>query len=445
MFGIVTGNEFVALPADLTVFQYGGDQLHKDKLAGRFVQAVPFGEALYFIATKGPKDRQVWCWQDSHLVEVTGPQADPVLKSADDQADNADEDAEPAALPQGWHRSSLNPGRNGLRTIEVSLQTAKATIKIEQPKTELKPHVLPAPLVTLEAPTLESPVQISGSEFNGTQEISAAEFAALRAQDPSPRPRRDPVRGAIRLAQSLIYLLIPFSPLLISLFSILGLKSKLLANLPEHASFPNALPEQFTALDRNRLGELSRALENIGFKHLLDYTMVSDMAIPIPGFGRLMVNERSNCFAEINQVFPPRKSPTEMACSFTTRYQNGWVVSTGTRRPNGGTWIMRLPQSVWRCKPGLDPVSLFQAHQQQCAELSSDLALRTLPGNAASDYFPGVQSRMQQRRTAVRSKMIPTILFEYYSFVLRPRLEWKGDWPKEVAKRTGYSVRAAGA
>lgn len=51
-----------------------------------------------------------------------------------------------------------------------------------------------------------------------------------------------------------------------------------------------------------------------------------------------------------------------MACSFTTGCENDWVISTGARKLNGGSWIMRLPQSVWRAKPGLDPVSLFQAH-----------------------------------------------------------------------------------
>ncbi|HEY6369882.1 MAG TPA: hypothetical protein VIX37_04840 [Candidatus Sulfotelmatobacter sp.] len=87
--------------------------------------------------------------------------------------------------------------------------------------------------------------------------------------------------------------MIPFSPQLLSLFSIIRLKSKLLANLPETASFPNAFPEQFGALDRNRLDELTRALDHLGFKQLVDYTMVSNMVVPIPAFGRLMVNKRS--------------------------------------------------------------------------------------------------------------------------------------------------------
>ncbi len=443
--GVTAGNDFAVLPGELSVFQYAGGQVQKDTLGGRFVQAIPSEEGLYFVVTDQEKQRKIWTWQESHLVMVSDDSAQKVLKTSDDQANSEeDEDAAPA-LPQGWHRSSLYPGRNGERSIEVSLPTAKATIKIEQSKGDRKAHTISAPIVTLAATSLDAPVQISGGDFNGTKEITAAEFAALRAQDPSPRPRRSAGRAALALSEYLIYLLIPFSPVLVTLFSILRLKSKLLANLPERASFPNALPEQFGALDRNRLDELTRALENLGFKQLVDYTMVSDMAIPIPAFGRLMLNERNNCFAEINQAFPPRKKPIALACSFTSRCENGWVISTGARKLNGGSWIMRLPQSVWRAKPGLDPVSLFQAHQQQCTELTSDLGVRTLPAVSASEYFRGVQSRMQQRRTAVRAKLVPIILFEYYSFMVRPRLEWKGDWPKEAAKRMGFSAKAARA
>lgn len=444
IFGMTTGNDIAMLPTDLTVFQYAGARVQKDTLAGRFIQSVPFEEALYFVVTDQSKLRKVWTWHASHLVAVTDPTAAKLLKAADDQSDSEEDDAA-SSLPQGWHRSSLYASRNGVRQIDVPLQTAKATIKIEQPKPDLKAHTFPSAIVTLEASTLDAPVQISGGEFNGTKDITAAEFAAYRAQDPSPRVHRSPARAALTFSEYLIYLLLPFSPLLVSLFSIIRLKSKLLANLPETASFPNALPEQFGALDRNRLDELTRALENLGFKQLMDYTMVSSMAVPIPGFGRLMVNERNNCYAEINQAFPPRKKPIEMACSFTTRCENGWVVSTGARKFNGGSWIMRLPQSVWRCKPGLDPVSLFQAHQQQCTELTSDLGIRTMPATSASEYFRGVQSRMQQRRTAVRAKLVPTILFEYYAFMFHPRLEWQGDWPKEAARRSSFSAKAARA
>ena len=442
--GLAAGNDFAVLPGDLTVFQCAGGQVEKDTLTGRFIQAVPSEDALYFVVTDESKLRKVFTWQDSHLVAVGDDAAQKVLKASDDQSDSEEEDAAPT-LPQGWHRSSLYPGRNGPRTIDISLGSAKAAIKIEQAKGERKDHAFPAPIVTLEASTLNAPVQISGGDFNGTKEITAAEFAALRAKDPSQRPHRSSARAALRLSEYLIYLMMPFSPLLVALFSILRLKSKLLANLPETASFPNALPEQFGDLNRNRLDELTRALENSGFKQLVDYTMVSSMAIPIPGFGRLMVNERNNAYAEINQAFPPGKRPVEMACSFTTRCENGWVISTGARKFTGGSWIMRLPQSVWRCKPGLDPVSLFQAHQQQCAELTSDLGVRAMPANSASEYFRGIQSRMVQRRTVVRSKMIVTILFEYYGFNLRPRLEWQGDWPKEASKRMGFSAKAARA
>ncbi len=376
---------------------------------------------------------------------MTGPEAEKAAKAADAHVDNENDETPSPSLPEGWHRSSLYAGRGGTREIDVQLQTSNAVIKITRPQTDLKAHEFQPALVTLEASDLQSPVTISGAELNGQQEISAAEFASLRSHDTAVHTRRSPVRSAMALSEYLIYFLLPCSPAIVALISLLRLKSKLLANLPEQASFPNASVEQFTALDRDRLEELTRAVENLGFKRLLDYTMVSNMALPIPAFGRLFVNERSHCFAEINQVFPPRGKSSELSCSFNTQFDRGWAVSTGTRKPNGGTWVLRLPKSVWRCLPGADPVSLLQAHQQQCAEISSALGLRVVPATTASDYFPGVQNRMRQRRTVIKKKLLPLILVEYYGFRLSPRLEWKGDWQKEGANRSGLQTRAAGA
>ncbi len=49
MFGFASGNEFVSLPGELTVFQYQGGQVYKDKITGGFVQTVPSGNTLYFV------------------------------------------------------------------------------------------------------------------------------------------------------------------------------------------------------------------------------------------------------------------------------------------------------------------------------------------------------------------------------------------------------------
>jgi hypothetical protein len=142
IFGMTAGNDFALLPSDLTVFHYAGGEVQQDKLAGRSIQTVPSEDALYFVVTDQSKHRKVWTWQESHLVAVLDPTAEELLKTADDQADSEDEDAAPT-LPQGWHRSSLYAGRNGARAIDVPLRAAKATIKIEQPKVDVKSHTFP--------------------------------------------------------------------------------------------------------------------------------------------------------------------------------------------------------------------------------------------------------------------------------------------------------------
>ncbi|HEY6369881.1 MAG TPA: hypothetical protein VIX37_04835 [Candidatus Sulfotelmatobacter sp.] len=201
IFGMTAGNDFALLPSDLTVFHYAGGEVQQDKLAGRFLPAVPSEDALYFVVADQSKQRQVWTWQESHLVAVTDSAAKKLLKAAEGQTDS-EEDEEAPRLPQGWHRLSLYAGRNGVRSIEVPLQTAKATIKIEQPKIDAHAHTLPRAIVTLEASTLDAPVQISSGEFNGIKDITAAEFAAYRGQDPSPRVRRSPAHAALTLSDS---------------------------------------------------------------------------------------------------------------------------------------------------------------------------------------------------------------------------------------------------
>jgi hypothetical protein len=270
--------------------------------------------------------------------------------------------------------------------------------------------------------------------------ISREEFEAMVAKDPTPRVQPNPLRLAYYMSEYLVILLILFSPFLLSIFNLLRLKSKLLANLPEDASFPNALPEQFTALDKPRMEQMTAELEALGFKKLLDYTMVSNMATQMAAFGRLMVNESQNCYAEINQVFPPKKKPVPLAPSFMTRFSDGWQFSTGPRQPNGGNWILRLPRSLWLSKPGTEIPVLWQLHQQRCSELRNELGVSIVPARGAEEYFRGVVENMRTRRASVKKKWVPVILFEFYSFSFHKRYEWKGEWPKVIAARNNFAM-----
>ena len=57
---MTSGNDFAALPSNLTVFHYAGGELQKDTLAGRFIQAVPSADALYFVVTDQSKQHTIW-------------------------------------------------------------------------------------------------------------------------------------------------------------------------------------------------------------------------------------------------------------------------------------------------------------------------------------------------------------------------------------------------
>jgi len=447
---MLAGSQSAVLPGEFTIYHYAGKTLEKDTLPGRAEQIVPVGETMYFVASgspsqagssQAPKPKQVWRWSGKGLMRVSGAELDAPLREAEAQLNREDDEDAQNEPPQGWHRSSLVSTRG--KSIHVALRNGEATLRVAP----LKARGERAPLffqVTMEAAGLAAPVELIDPATNGTREISKAEFETLAAQDPTPHSQLNPLRTAQVLAEYVLILLLLFSPVLLSVFRLLRLKSRLLANLPEQASFPNAVPEQFPALDKSRLEQMTRAVEDLGFKRLLDYTMVSSMRTSTAGFARLTANESAGCFAEINQVFSAKKT-LELAVSFITRFDGGWQVATGPRKPNGGTWILRLGRSVWQCKPGLEPSALLQAHQQLCTNLRSDLGVGPLPARSAEDYFRDVVSRMQLRRAALKKKWLPVILFEFYLFKLRPHMEWKGDWPKEAIKRSGFASSAARA
>lgn len=437
---LFAGNQSASAPAEVAVYHYSGDSVHRDNISGRFVTSVPSGTIMYFVSGQA-KQKIVYRWDSLHLASVTGPEADAAIKTAEAQySEEEDEDA-PAKLPEGWHRGYLFAAQS--KSLNVPLHNVTATLKAETVTVPGDKRPFSVTQVTITAPTLPAPVPLIDVAKSGMHKISREEFEALLAKDPTPRVQPNPLRLAYYMSEYLVVLLILFSPFLFSMFNLLRLKSKLLANLPEDASFPNALPEQFTALDKTRLQQMTSELEALGFKQLLDYTMVSNMATQIPGFGRLMVNESQNCYAEINQVFPARKKPVPLAPSFMTRFSDGWQLSTGPRQPNGGNWILRLPRSLWVSKPGMDIPSLWQLHQQRCSELRNELGVSIVPARGAEEYFRGVVENMRVRRASVKRKWVPVILFEFYSFSFHKRYEWKGEWPKIVASRNNFAMASA--
>lgn len=438
---LFAGNQSVVIPAETTVYHYSGDAVQRDSIQGRSVTAVPSGANMYFVFSQSPNEKKVYRWDSLKLATVSGTPADEAIKRAEAQLN--DEEGEEAApkLAEGWHRSYLMMSAKS-KPLSIPLHSFTATVRTETIAPDNRNRMLPVSQVTVEASTLSAPVQLIDLSKNGTTKINREEFQALFSRDPSPRSRANPIRSAYFMSEYLVLWLILMSPFLLSVFNLLRLKSKLLANLPEDASFPNALPEQFTALDKSRLEQLTGELEGLGFRKLLDYTMVSSMATQMAAFGRLMINESQNCYAEINQVFS-RKKTVELASSFMTRFDGGWELSTGVRKPNGGNWILRLPRSLWVSKPGLDTNSLWQLHQQRCSEFRNDLGVSATPARGAEEYFRGVVQKMRARRESVKKKWVPVILFEFYSFAFHTRYEWKGEWPKLVAARNSFGATAA--
>ena len=141
----------------------------------------------------------------------------------------------------------------------------------------------------------------------GWQTISRSEFET-RAQR-SVQGTRLPLSLWAWLAVFVLAMLWRFGAWGHLLLNFLGMKGRVLKNMPTSYSFPPASPAQFPALDSAALERYTQEFESMGFVRLLDFSLVSNAAQPIPSFCRLYVHSRYHCFGEISQVFPRGNPP----------------------------------------------------------------------------------------------------------------------------------------
>ena len=148
---------------------------------------------------------------------------------------------------------------------------------------------------------------------NGWRAISKSEFEQM-AKRTGPVVRA-PVTIWIWLALLLFVTLLRFGAFGHWLLKLLGMKGRVLKNMATSYSFPPATAAQFPAMDMAALERYTREFESLGFVRLLDFSLVSNAANPIPSFCRLYAHTTYHCFGEISQLFPRGKAPLTLACS----------------------------------------------------------------------------------------------------------------------------------
>jgi hypothetical protein len=234
------------------------------------------------------------------------------------------------------------------------------------------------------------------------------------------------------------------------LMSIFGTKKRILNNMATAYSFPPATPAQFPQLDTSELERFTRELESLGFTRLLDFSLVANIAKPIPSFGRVFANTRNHCFAEISQVFPFRKAPRPLGCSIQSCLQDGWTLSFSNRKPMAASSLIRRKKAIGVCMPETPLHELQQNFLQMREQVGQDLGISYLRDDSLEAYFAKVQRSATEMREAVKQKSFATGIPEYYYrrfSLLKTEAEyvWLGDYPKEAERRKqGVPVGAGG-
>jgi hypothetical protein len=230
--------------------------------------------------------------------------------------------------------------------------------------------------------------------------------------------------------------------MLAKFWPLLRIKAVIVKQAGAKISFQPAMLSQFPALDKAELDRRTDELKRLGFEELGDFTLVRDVTPVIPGFMRLFVNTRSHCFAEVHQVFPPMRKATPISVAVTSYMSDAWSLSTGQRKPNTFTYVMRRPRAVSQVVLNGSVSDMVNQHLALRAQMSSELGVRESSETSAEAYFRRAQEAAEQRRMTVANKSTFAIWSDLVSFKLRPKYGWRGEWEKRAASKPkpGYAV-----
>lgn len=148
-----------------------------------------------------------------------------------------------------------------------------------------------------------------------------------------------------------------------------------------------------------------------------------------------LVHNENHCFAEIFQVFPPNKNPIPLSVGINSYMDDGWSLSSGIRKVMAVSYMMRLPRALWISQPGATVAELMKVHLERRHQITSDLGIRVLIDSSPTTYFDFVGKRNAERRASMKNKNFALSLASALGFRLRPKQEWMGDYPKQVAFR----------
>jgi hypothetical protein len=433
----------LALPADATVLGNWG-------LADGKLEVIPV-ENKY-------AHRQGFRWDGEKFIAVAAQPKPEVrgggTKLSPDDADDDDDAQDGGTLNRaarkvfkdaGWHYKELSGFAPNDTQATLTMQLGKAGFDLTvtsfpQPdsrSTGIDMLAFGTKLLKIAKSNEPESAQALWSQ-NGWQVISKGEFDQM-AKRTGPVVRT-PVTIWIWVALLVFVTLSRFGAFGSLLLTLLGMKGRVLKNMATSYSFPPATTAQFPALDVAALERYTRDVESLGFVRLLDFSLVSNAANPIPSFCRLCAHTTYHCFAEIHQLFPRGKAPLTLSCSMQSVLQEGWSLTFSDRKPMAAGSLLRRKKALSVSMPGTDTSALMQAFLQMRDRVCQDLGISVVREDTIEAYIAKVQRGTTELREAVKEKNFATAVSHVYYrklALLRTKEEytWLGDYPKEAERR----------
>lgn len=210
-------------------------------------------------------------------------------------------------------------------------------------------------------------------------------------------------------------------------------KQVLLGSSPKTISIVKTDINEYHWLDHQKLAMLSRAFEAIGFGWVADYTIQGPTGMVGRAFARGFYNSESNCFAEINAF--ESASWVGMECNLISQFDDGWSLSTTTRRPRFGSWILRKRRSLWSAHVGASPGQLQQIHLAWRENITHHVGVQPLQDFSFENYAKSQEELHLRNKQLIRRRSMVLIFWDQISFTLSPKMEWKGEFAKFEKKR----------
>jgi hypothetical protein len=227
-----------------------------------------------------------------------------------------------------------------------------------------------------------------------------------------------------------LVLLIP-----LSLWQGMSTKAAALRNIAVELDFLPAKVEKFPQLDTKLLAGWTEDFNSLGFTHLMDYRVETELENHAKGFARLFVHPEEHVFAEINQGFSSGGQAAPMGCNLSSFLEDGWSFSTGNRKPSSTLYLLRRLKGMWLSRPGEEPQELLRIHLKRRKTIATNLGRDVLTDASAESYFAHERQAALDRKKAVEGRNFIRVTIDLWFFEKNPKYEWLGDSARAAAKK----------